>query len=57
VDYEAKPKAELVAGLFKLYLRELPEPLLTFNLNAPFLAASGSSPFHSFLECCALSVS
>lgn len=43
VDYEAKPRPELVAGLFKLYLRELPEPLLTFPLYSAFLAASEES--------------
>jgi hypothetical protein len=46
VDYEAKPKPELVAGLFKLYLRELPEPLLTFSLYTAFLSASGTP--HTF---------
>lgn len=28
-----------VAGLLKLYLRELPEPLMTFRLYEPFITA------------------
>lgn len=42
MDYEANPKTELVASLFKVFLRELPEPLLTHSLYPRFLAAAGA---------------
>lgn len=39
-DVELGPvDTHTVAGLLKLYLRELPEPLLTFSLYEPFVAA------------------
>ena len=40
-----------VAGLIKLYLRELPEPLLTFELSPCFRAASNISDTKSRLHC------
>jgi hypothetical protein len=39
-----------VTSLFKLYFREMPEPLLTFDLYDAFIAASGNpSSQQSFL--------
>lgn len=39
-DLSSEPPHD-VAGLLKLYFRELPEPLLTFEMYEPFLAAAG----------------
>jgi len=41
LNKEAEPHD--VAGLLKLYFRELPEPLLTFEMYEPFLVAAGRS--------------
>lgn len=40
VEFEAGRDAHNAAGLIKLYLRELPEPLLTFVLFEPFCQAA-----------------
>jgi len=39
VDLSRCGDAHVAAGLLKLYLRELPEPLLTFDLYDRFIAA------------------
>mmetsp|Transcript_17832 Transcript_17832/g.45388 ORF Transcript_17832/g.45388 Transcript_17832/m.45388 type:complete len:758 (-) Transcript_17832:168-2441(-) len=38
VDLSSCPAPHVVSGLLKMYLRELPEPLLTFDFFQPFLA-------------------
>lgn len=40
VDYSDLPDPHIVPGLLKQFLRELPEPLLTFNLYPLFLKAN-----------------
>jgi len=40
---ESLEDPHLVTGLVKLFLRELPTPLLTFDLYRPFLEAVGTS--------------
>jgi hypothetical protein len=43
VDITGEPEFNAIAGLLKLYLRELPEPLLTYNLFDDFIAGGKSS--------------
>src|SRR4051794_26784652 len=41
VDFESILDHNVAAGLFKLYFRELPEPLLTYKLYKPLLHTLG----------------
>jgi hypothetical protein len=53
VDLSQELDPHAVAGLLKLYFRDLPEPLMTFELY-PWFIASMSTPFPSFvLRTCA----
>lgn len=40
IDLPQESDPHCVAGLLKLYLRELPEPLCTYDLYDQFIAAS-----------------
>ena len=40
IDFDDLPDSHIVPGLLKSYLRELPEPLLTFQLYGQFLRAN-----------------
>jgi hypothetical protein len=44
VDFSAFPDHHLLAGLLKTYLRELPEPLFTYDLYPQLIAAASMSP-------------
>ena len=37
-----------LAALLKKFLRELPEPLLTFKLHRLLIASQGTSPWHNY---------
>ncbi|KNC69511.1 hypothetical protein SARC_17981, partial [Sphaeroforma arctica JP610] len=37
VDFDQEENPHNVAGLIKLYLRELPEPLMTWDMYDPFI--------------------
>lgn len=41
VDFSKMKYVHAVAGLIKMYFRELPEPLLTFDHYDMFIAADG----------------
>jgi hypothetical protein len=41
VDFMKESDCHAVTGIIKLYLRELPEPLLTFDLHPYFMAMDG----------------
>ena len=43
MDIASEPEFNAVAGLLKLYLRELPEPLLTYHLFDEFIAGGKSA--------------
>ena len=45
VDLKSCPDPHTIAGLLKLYLRELPEPLLTFDLYDKIIATFSQSKF------------
>jgi hypothetical protein len=42
IGVQEAPDINVVTGLLKLWLRELPEPLLTYELFDAFMASSGS---------------
>ena len=50
VDLESHGDPHLAAVLIKLFLRELPEPLLTFNLYDPILALKCTHETHTRLS-------
>lgn len=47
VSFDDESNPHNVAGLIKLYLRELSEPLMTFALYDPFIATQRMSRFQS----------
>jgi hypothetical protein len=49
VDLSQELDPHAVAGLLKLYFRDLPEPLMTFDLYPWFIASMSTSPPSSFL--------
>jgi hypothetical protein len=42
IDFSKMKHVHTVAGLIKMYFRELPEPLLTFDNYDMFIAADGN---------------
>ena len=42
VDFAEVEDSHLIPGLLKMWLREMPEPLLTFDLYSQFIKANSS---------------
>eukprot|EP01119_Soliformovum_irregulare_P000219 TRINITY_DN10158_c0_g1_i2.p1 TRINITY_DN10158_c0_g1~~TRINITY_DN10158_c0_g1_i2.p1 ORF type:complete len:633 (+),score=182.81 TRINITY_DN10158_c0_g1_i2:10-1908(+) len=50
IDFSTEKNPHLVTGLIKLFFRELPEPLFTYNLYEPFLSAANKMQVSDKIE-------